>query len=640
METRGTLFEVEEILENQKQEIAFLRKQLLAFQGQFEAINREKALLERLRPDKTFGIAVSGDVQVNKLEVKIIDTKEFQRLRKIKQLGSTFTVYPSAVHARFEHSLGVLHMADKMIQNIRNNRHSSDEEKKISPEEEQIIRLLALLHDIGHMPYGHTIEDEFGIFRSHDKHETRWDHYLGPNSTIGKIIIREWGVAFHTRFYRLIKCEKNFEGIEQDAFMYDIVSNTVCADLLDYLQRDCLYTNLHLKIHPRFLNYIFIRTMRNEAGVTEKRIAIRIYKQGKKELRRDILSELVQLLRNRYSIGERVYYHHTKIVTGTIIAGAVLRALAADRFEKVNFEDEEFVKRVQENPDAREDKDMFDIHEMGDDQLVEFLRHLRLTSDEKKNRLIMGAIELANAFDGRLLYSQIIYHTKEDLGIEDEFDTDVIRTEGNKKAKHEIAERLNNRFIKYGSAKNLLQIEDDICEYLDMGSGDVLIYCPNFDMAMKLAKVKVEDGKQEIHELRSFNDKGVRSECKSIVDKHQALWALRVFVHPRYVNPAYKDYVEAYDDYKDLIIKYCEWTVLARDEEEEKKAGQKFWNDYIEYVLAKYEENTGKAIVNTHTEKKEKISEAISELMSATYGIRDRKTVLKVIGDKFGLKLQ
>lgn len=312
-----------------------LKRELELLKNQNVYLETEIKDIEKLKPDKTFGgLIVSGDVLLNKLEVEIVNTPEFQRLRKIKQLGSTNLVYPSAIHTRFEHSLGVLKIADTIVHKIKNNLHSSEEEKKITAAEEQIIRLMALLHDIGHMPHGHTIEDEFGIYVSHDKHETRWEYFLGKYSTIGNIIIKYWDSKFHQRFFQLIKCEKNFASIEEDAFMYDIVSNTVCADLLDYLQRDCIHTNLKLEYHPRFMNYFYIKALNNtSSGKSERRIAIRVYKKGhKRELRRDTISELIQLLRNRYYLGERVYYHHAKIKLGTLIAGAVLRSKYVNAF--------------------------------------------------------------------------------------------------------------------------------------------------------------------------------------------------------------------------------------------------------------------------------------------------------------------
>jgi len=612
--------------------------------------------IEFLRPDKTFGVAVSGDVLADKLEVKIINTPTFQRLRKIKQLGSTNLVFPSAHHNRFEHSLGVLKSADLIIRSIRNNQHSTEPEKYISAEEEQIIRLLALLHDIGHMPYGHTIEDEFGIFLSHDKHETRWDYIIGRNSDIGKLIIDSRGEPFFNRFFNLIKCEKNFKGLEQDAFMYDIISNTVCADLLDYLERDCFYTNLQLRYHPRFINYFFIKEIKKpkidvkiqkgtEEFITEKRLAIRVYKKGKKELRRDILSELIQLLRNRYYLGERVYYHHAKIKTGTLLAGAVSRAKYANAFKEIDFKDMELIERIKRNSDKPEEKILYSIHAMGDEELINFLKNLKIPETKDSNQEIQnkitklkGAKRLAELFDRRTKYSEIIYRTKNDLGIEDEYDTEIYNIDEIDKPKipkHYIAGVLYNRFIKPGSATERLTIEDTICNYLKMDSGDLLIYCPNFSMAMKLAKAYVEDARKEIYELKDFNDDSTRYECDSIIEKHQALWALRVFINSKYVNESHPEYLPEYEDYKDLILKYCNWTILPLSEEQEKEFGIIFWNAYIDYILL-INENKGNPLGNTKVaEKRVKMKELTSEFLSQTLGDRSYETIVETIENKF-----
>lgn len=77
-----------------------------------------------LRPYKTFRIAVSGDVLLNRLEVEIVDRPEFQRLRRIRQLGTAMYVYPSAQHTRFEHSLGTLYQVELMVGFIEINQLS------------------------------------------------------------------------------------------------------------------------------------------------------------------------------------------------------------------------------------------------------------------------------------------------------------------------------------------------------------------------------------------------------------------------------------------------------------------------------------------------------------------------------------
>src|SRR6185369_7432267 len=97
--------------------------------------------------------AVHGDIEMTPVEVELIDTQEFQRLRGIKQLGTAYLVFPSAMHTRFEHSLGTSWMAHRMILAIRRTQAMPDEK-------ELIIRVAALLHDITHIPFGHTLEDE------------------------------------------------------------------------------------------------------------------------------------------------------------------------------------------------------------------------------------------------------------------------------------------------------------------------------------------------------------------------------------------------------------------------------------------------------------------------------------------------
>src|SRR5438552_2402536 len=103
--------------------------------------------------------AVHGDIVMSSLEVELMDTPEFQRLRGIKQLGTAYLVFPSAVHTRFEHSLGTSWMAHRILQSVRRNESVSDDQ-------ESVIRVTALLHDLTHIPFGHTLE-KHGMLR-HD----------------------------------------------------------------------------------------------------------------------------------------------------------------------------------------------------------------------------------------------------------------------------------------------------------------------------------------------------------------------------------------------------------------------------------------------------------------------------------------
>ncbi len=98
---------------------------------------------------------VFGYIDLTEIEVKIINTPIFQRLHHIKQLGMAHIIFPNAVHTRFAHSLGVMFIMDKMVNHIRRNLSAV---LPIEDEEHQLLRLAALLHDVGHFPFSHLGE--------------------------------------------------------------------------------------------------------------------------------------------------------------------------------------------------------------------------------------------------------------------------------------------------------------------------------------------------------------------------------------------------------------------------------------------------------------------------------------------------
>ncbi len=108
---------------------------------------------------------IYGFIPFSSWEKEIINHPVFQRLRRIKQLSFTEMVYPGAVHTRFEHSLGVMHLATKMydaiLENNLNKRVLSDQlcyEESGLKRDRQLVRLASLLHDVGHAPFSHTSE--------------------------------------------------------------------------------------------------------------------------------------------------------------------------------------------------------------------------------------------------------------------------------------------------------------------------------------------------------------------------------------------------------------------------------------------------------------------------------------------------
>lgn len=103
---------------------------------------------------------IHGFIEVTDQELKLIDTPEFQRLRRIKQLATTYLVYQGAEHTRFGHSLGVMHLSAKAFDSALNNYEETHGKELFVNDTRnvyrQILRLIALLHDIGHAPFSHA----------------------------------------------------------------------------------------------------------------------------------------------------------------------------------------------------------------------------------------------------------------------------------------------------------------------------------------------------------------------------------------------------------------------------------------------------------------------------------------------------
>lgn len=246
--------------------------------------------------------AVHGDIEFNEDEVTIIDTPEVQRLRGIKQLGAASFVYPSATHTRFEHSLGTVFCTHKIL-------NSLSSKYDLDPRLKKIIRISALLHDITHIPFGHTFEDERKLMPRHDK-GNRFQ-LLTNNTVLGETLSK---LKLKDEVSAIVE-NKNHPQIPKWA--KQVVSSTIDADLLDYLKRDNYFTGLSQNYDERiFLSYM----------IKDDELGMNLVKKGLD--RQDAITEIMNLLRLRYFLTERVYYHHTKVIVGSMISKALEFALA------------------------------------------------------------------------------------------------------------------------------------------------------------------------------------------------------------------------------------------------------------------------------------------------------------------------
>lgn len=193
--------------------------------------------------------AIYGFISFNDWEKQIINHSAFQRLRRIKQLAFTDMVYPGANHTRFEHSVGVMHLATLMYEAII----ADDENRKLLAEymsyadaglkrDKQLIRLAALLHDIGHAPFSHASED---VMPLNDKTKKPYKHedyssaiITGPLRTViedHQINKSNYKISADEVAALL---EGNVSILEGKLFWKVIISSQLDADRGDYLIRD------------------------------------------------------------------------------------------------------------------------------------------------------------------------------------------------------------------------------------------------------------------------------------------------------------------------------------------------------------------------------------------------------------------
>lgn len=152
----------------------------------------------------------------------LIQSFEFQRLRRILQLGLTHLVYPGALHTRFHHALGAMHLMQKAVELLRRKG------AKISDEEEQAVLAAILLHDIGHGPYSHTLEHTLIKGVAHE--------------SVSTLIMERMAERFGGVLPMAIKIFKNEY---HRPFLHQMVSGQLDMDRLDYLNRDSFYTGVY-----------------------------------------------------------------------------------------------------------------------------------------------------------------------------------------------------------------------------------------------------------------------------------------------------------------------------------------------------------------------------------------------------------
>ncbi|HEV7230393.1 MAG TPA: HD domain-containing protein, partial [Bacteroidia bacterium] len=171
---------------------------------------------------KIFNDPIYGFITVpDDLTFALINHPWFQRLRRIKQLGLTNLVYPGALHTRFHHALGAMHLMSEAIEVLRSKGHP------ISDEEAQAATVAILLHDIGHGPFSHALEHSIVSKISHEK--------------ISELFMKQLNTEFKGKLSLAIRIFKNEY---KKKYLHQLVSSQLDVDRLDYLKRDSFFTGV------------------------------------------------------------------------------------------------------------------------------------------------------------------------------------------------------------------------------------------------------------------------------------------------------------------------------------------------------------------------------------------------------------
>eukprot|EP00793_Prasinoderma_coloniale_P003184 PRCOL_00005819-RA len=200
---------------------------------------------------KMFNDPVHGHFRVDPLLVSVIDTPQFQRLRDLKQLGTSHFVFPGAVHTRFDHSLGVAHLSDVFVRRIEVGQKSLN----ITFDDIQVVRLAGLVHDLGHGPFSHVFDNEFlpavGFPKGGFVHEKMSCDILDllvdeNNIDIDKDTLDRVKEVVMSSEVDMIGPDGRHKWGDK-GFLCEFVANgrnSIDVDKFDYMMRDCFYSGV------------------------------------------------------------------------------------------------------------------------------------------------------------------------------------------------------------------------------------------------------------------------------------------------------------------------------------------------------------------------------------------------------------
>jgi len=226
--------------------------------------------------------ALHGNIKLSDMEKELVDTREMQRLRRIKQLAMAYLVYPGANHTRFEHSLGTLHLTDDICSSLG-----------IEGEEREKLRIASLLHDVGHTAFSHEGEEVT-------------KKYFGSHEEIGKKKIEKGEIA------DILGDSYSPKEIMDILYseMGRMITSDIGSDRMDYLLRDSLYTGVAYGMID-----------------SDRIVHTLLLHRGKIVLHESGLEAAEALLIARFLMFSTVYFHHAVRIASSMLRVAMDAAI-------------------------------------------------------------------------------------------------------------------------------------------------------------------------------------------------------------------------------------------------------------------------------------------------------------------------
>ncbi len=340
--------------------------------GVNEAANRTTESWPKVILDPIHNMIVFNDDPTGKLLFDLLNCREIQRLRRIKQLGLSELVFPGANHSRFAHSIGVMHITKLFLDRIEKVNRIEKVSRPLNAEQKKVILAAALLHDVGHGPFSHTFEKI-----TNNRHESRTEQIILDDSTEVNQVLRKDDEELPERITGFFRQDPASAFVP--AYCAHIVSSQLDADRFDYLLRDSHATGAD---YGRFDH----RWLIDHVHVDES--CNRVY-LGKKAF-----YATEQYIFGRYHMYQAVYFHKT-----TRAAEVMLRLVFRRYRELLGAEStSEARAKVVENVAPALTKafmreiDLEDFLLLDDHTITEFLKSCGKCKDSILKRLAEGLL--------------------------------------------------------------------------------------------------------------------------------------------------------------------------------------------------------------------------------------------------------